>query len=74
MLSSSSKLNLIKRRRISREKFGFLIKCFAVDLTAIQTAKILLLNRNTINRYFTYFRHQIIAAAIRERKQQKIKV
>lgn len=66
------KRSLIVRIRISDRKYSLMVRSFAVDLTAVQTAKILLLNRNTINRYFTYFRHQIIAAAIREREQQKI--
>ena len=72
MLSSSSKLNLIKRRRISREKFGLLVKCFGLDLTASQTAELQNLNRNTVNRYFAYFKYQIISSAIKERTTEQI--
>jgi len=60
------------RIRISDKKFAFLIRSFAADLTALQTAKVALLNRNTINRYFGYFRRQIIAQALREREEQEI--
>ena len=60
------------RIRISDKKFALLIRSFAADLTALQTAKVALLNRNTINRYFGYFRRQIIAQALREREEQEI--
>ncbi|PIR57470.1 MAG: IS1595 family transposase [Parcubacteria group bacterium CG10_big_fil_rev_8_21_14_0_10_41_35] len=67
-----SKSTTILRIRISDKKFAFLIRSFAADLTALQTAKVALLNRNTINRYFGYFRRQIIAQALREREEQEI--
>ena len=35
--------------------------CFCEDLTATQTAKILQINRNTINEYFNQFRMAIFA-------------
>ena len=60
---SSPKLVTVKRRRISREKFGLLVKCFAVDLTATQTGKVLGLNKNTANRYFVFFRQLVIDQA-----------
>lgn len=69
---SSSKLVTIKRRRISREKFGFLVKCFAIDLTATQTGKLLGLNRNTINHYFAFLRSLVISCAFKERQEEKI--
>ena len=62
----------VKRRRISRQKFILLIKCFSVDLTATQTAKLLGLNRNTVNRYFSFFRQLVISQAFKEREQEKI--
>jgi len=67
-----SKSTTILRIRISDKKFALLIRSFAADLTALQTAKVALLNRNTINRYFGYFRRQIIAQALREREEQEI--
>lgn len=39
---------IIKRRRISERKFRFLARCFSLDLTATQTAKLTLLIRNTV--------------------------
>lgn len=72
MFASSSKLVLVKRRRISREKFGLLVKGFSLDFTATQTSKFLGLNRNTVNRYFSFFRSLIISSAIKERQQEKI--
>lgn len=72
MLLSGSKLVLIKRRRISREKFGLLVKSFSLDFTATQASRFLGLNRNTANRYFTYFRHLVITQAIAEREEQQI--
>lgn len=68
----SPKLVTIKRRRISREKFGLLVKCFAIDVTATQTGKILGLNRNTVNRYFAFFRFLTINQALKERQAEKI--
>jgi len=41
-------------------------------LSALQTAKITLLYRNTVNRYFAYFRRQMITQAIKERKEEDI--
>jgi transposase-like protein len=64
----SSKNVDLKRVRISTVKYRLLFKCFVVDCTAIQTARIVSLNRNTINRYFTYFRQLIIAQAFKERQ------
>lgn len=72
MPSLSPKQVIIERRRISKRKFGLLVKCFAIDLTATHTSKISDLNRNTINRYFGYFRQQIIIQAIKERKAEQI--
>lgn len=69
---SSSKLEVVKRRRISGRKFSFLVKCFALDLTASQTAKLIPLNRNTVNRYFTHLRHLLLSEALGERKEEKI--
>ena len=67
-----SKSTTILRIRISDKKFALLIRSFAADLTALHTAKVALLNRNTINRYFGYFRRQIIAQALREREEHEI--
>ena len=62
----------IIRIRISDKKYSLIIRLFAVDVTALQTATIVFVNRNTVNRYFSYFRCQIIRAALKERRQEKI--
>jgi transposase-like protein len=68
----SPKLVSVKRRRISGEKFGLLVKCFALDLTATQTGKLLGLNRNTVNRYFAFFRYRVTSQALKERDEERI--
>ncbi len=47
------------RTRISRAKFRQILRLFAVDLTAVQIAELVHLNRNTVNRYLTLIRQQI---------------
>lgn len=72
MLVYRLKAVTIKRQRISSRKFSLLVKCFALDLTATQTAKLIPLNRNTVNRYVAYLRNVLTTAAERERQQEKI--
>ena len=43
-----------------------------MDLTATQTAQLVLLNRNTVNRYYTFLRSLVISQAIRERHEERI--
>ncbi len=47
------------RTQISRAKFRQILRLFAVDLTAVQIAELVHLNRNTVNRYLTLIRQQI---------------
>lgn len=49
-----------KRSHLSEDKFRYLIKCFSLDFTAENTAKLSSLNRHTINRYFNFFRALIV--------------
>ena len=49
-----------KSSHLSEDKFRYLIKCFSLDITAQNTAKLLNLNRHTINRYFNFFRALIV--------------
>ena len=60
----------MKYSKLSTFKIKKIIHCFSVELTAVQTAKQLGLNRNTIDRFFTLFR-QVIADY---QEQQKIKL
>jgi len=72
MLLLGSKRPLIKRQRISSRKFSLLVKCFSLDVTATQTAKLIDLNRNTVNRYFALFRYLVISQALQERHAERI--
>lgn len=67
-----SKHATITRIRISDKKYALIIRSFAIDITAMQTATLSFVNRNTVNRYFAYFRHQVIRAALHERTQEKV--
>lgn len=50
---------MVKWAKISDYKLKKLIHCFCEDLTALQSAKLLNLNRNTVNRYYRIFREKI---------------
>ena len=44
--------------------------CFCEDLTASTTAKILSINRNTINAYFNEFRVKILGNSLKEHSKE----
>jgi len=48
-----------KSSKLSEAKFRLIIKCFALDLTATQTAEMIGISRNSINRIFSEIRHRI---------------
>jgi transposase len=50
----------VYRSRISEKKFREVLKLFSLDLEADQTAKIVNLSRNTINKYYKAFRERIV--------------
>jgi len=50
-----------KHAKISESKFKKILKLFCVDLTAVQIAEIICLNRNTVNKYLKLMRQQIAA-------------
>ncbi len=54
------------RARISRAKFRQILRSFALDLTATQTAALTNLNRNTVNRYLTFIRQAVASFCERE--------
>nr|WP_298657140.1 IS1595 family transposase [uncultured Flavobacterium sp.] len=56
------------KNKLSKYKQKKIIHCFSNELTATQTAKLLGINRNTINRYYTQFRHRIVAHQQEENK------
>lgn len=51
---------IVKRFKISRPKFNLIVKCFSVDITASSSSQILGLNRNTLNRYYTFLRRLVV--------------
>lgn len=59
----------VKYSKLSDFKIKKIIRCFVADLTADQTAVILVLNRNTINRYYMLFREQIFLLQQRDLEQ-----
>ncbi|MEL7114491.1 MAG: IS1595 family transposase [Pseudomonadota bacterium] len=56
-----------RRARISEAKTRQLVRCFAADLTALQTAELTGLNRNTVNRFYRALRERIAEACERGR-------
>jgi transposase-like protein len=63
------KEDLLKRVKISKEKFRLIVKCFVVDCTAIQTTKLVGINHNTGDRYFNYLRFLVVKQELKERKE-----
>lgn len=60
----------MKYSKLSDYRIKKILKCFCLELTAIQTAKELELNRHTIDRYFRKFREKI--AAYQEQNLRKL--
>jgi hypothetical protein len=56
-----------QRSRISEAKFRQFIRCFCLDLDAIQTTELTGLNRNTVNRYLRLLRQRIAEICEQER-------
>ena len=48
-----------KQRKLSQRKLSSLLKCFAEDLSATQTARLVGVNRNTVNYWYLKFREVI---------------
>ncbi len=49
----------VKYAKLSNKKIKQILKYFCLELTAVQTAKMMRLNRNTIDRYYQMFREKI---------------
>lgn len=56
---------MIPHQRLPKKKVRALIKCFALDLTALQTKQMCKVDKNTANLWFRYFREQIYIASTR---------
>ena len=48
-----------KQRKLSKRKLSSILKCFAEDLSATQTARLVGVNRNTVNYWYMKFREVI---------------
>lgn len=60
---------LVKYSKLSDYRLKKIVKCFSSDLTAKQTAHLLELNRNTVNRYYGIFRRVIYEHQLSEFSQ-----
>lgn len=63
-----TKSTFLKRSRISRVKFSLIVRLFCDDLTALETGRLIGVNRHTVERYFSLFRKRIFMASLREEK------
>src|SRR3989338_7108017 len=68
----TSKTDGIKRYLISDRKRRLIVRCFVVDCTAVQTAQIVGINRNTVNRYYALFRKILVNHALKERRKSNL--
>ena len=55
---------MLKNSKISQYKIKKILRYFSEDISATKTAKLLNINRNTINRYFNLFREKIMRASL----------
>lgn len=62
---------MLKYSKISTQKINKILLCFSEDLTATKTAKILNLNRRTVDRYFSIFREKIFEFSKSEKLNDK---
>ena len=60
----------MKYSRLSKYNIKKIISCFSEDITASSAAKILKINRNTINAYYNRFRELIFEYSLKEQKQE----
>ena len=60
----------MKYSRLSKYKIKKIIECFSEDITASSAAKILKINRNTINAYYNRFRELIFEYSLKEQKRE----
>lgn len=61
---------MIKFSRLSQYKVNKIILCFCEDVTATSAAKILDLNRNTVNLYYNHFRELILQQSLKGNAQE----
>jgi transposase len=59
---------MLKYSKITKNKQNKILRYFCEDLDATKTARFLNLNRKTINKYFNFFREEIVRDSIRQTK------
>ena len=59
---------MLKYSKLTTNKQNKILQYFCADLDATKTAKFLNLNRKTINKYFNFFREEIVRDSIRQTK------
>ena len=52
--------------RLSTQKVNKLLLCFCEDITATATAKLVKVNRKTVNSYYNYIREKILKETLKE--------
>ena len=57
---------ILTRAKISQYQIKKIIKCFCLDINASKTAKLLNINRNTINHWYMTFRLSIYVHQMKE--------
>lgn len=62
-MKKASKNRYINRSHISERKFRALLKTFCADITAQDTAILIGISRNTVNKLFTKLRYRLLAIA-----------
>jgi len=59
---------MLKYSKITKNKQNKILRYFCEDLDATKTARFLNLNRKTVNKYFNFFREEIVRDSIRQTK------
>lgn len=60
---------MLKNVKISSQKVRKILLHFSEDITATKTAKLVGVNRNTVNRFFSLFRKKIFEVSLQELKR-----
>jgi len=63
------KERIVKRVKLSGQKFSLIVRCFSADTTATACTKIVKINPKTSDRYYQYFRQLILKDQERERRE-----
>lgn len=63
-----SSYGIVKRIRILAHKYRLLLRCFVQDIPAGKAVGIALVNLNTAQRYFAYWRRLLVEEDLRERQ------